>query len=209
MVARRAIQAALAALITVLALSACGSSEASKPTSSGSEPGNLITAAELKKFPERTVQQDFLNFWSDLQFRAWPDAAAYFDPRFRRFVGTASVIGAKRLNATSYPLLKPTIVRIHTANGETTVYYTLRLSNGTKELDSITWHKVGGNWQIVYDSRLDGELEQLVEQRVEIEKKGSLPRNPNQAPSPAAARAGNEASQVQARFSQQRLKNEG
>ena len=97
LVARRAIQAALAALITVLALSACGSSEASKPTSSsGSEPGNLITAAELKKFPERTVQQAFLNFWSDLQFRAWPMRRLTSNRRFRRFVGTASVIGAKR-----------------------------------------------------------------------------------------------------------------
>jgi len=154
------------------------------------------------------VQQAFLSFWSDLQFRSWADAAAYYEPAFRQFVGTLKIIGAKRINSSSYPLLKPEIQRIGTRTGETTVYYAVRLPEGTKELDSITWRRQGGNWQISYDSRLDTELNQLEENRVETEKHGKLPTNPEKVSS-AATKAGNEGAELQARYGQRALKKEG
>ncbi|MGA8745501.1 MAG: hypothetical protein WB507_06530 [Solirubrobacterales bacterium] len=206
--ARRAIPTAFVAVIATLALTACGSSEASKPSSSSSEPSALISTTELKKYPEGSVQQAFLNFWSDLQYRSWADAAASYEQAFRKFVGTAKIIAAKRINSSTYPLLKPEIQRIGRRLGETTVYYTVRLPEGTKELNSITWRRLGGNWQIAYDSRLDLELDQLEENRVEIEKNGKLPTNPQQV-SPAATKAGNEGSELQARYRQQELKKEG
>ncbi len=191
-------------LITALALSACGSSEASKPSSSsGSEPNNVITSAELNKYPKGTVQQAFLNFWSDLQYRSWADAAAFYEPTFRKFVGTAKIIGAKRAYSSGYPLLKPEIQRIGKGRGETTIYYTVRLPEGTKELNSITWRHQGGNWEIAYDSRLDTELSQLEENRVELEKSGKPPANLERV-SPAAAKAGSEASELQARYRQKK-----
>ena len=131
------------------------------------------------------MQHAFLNFWSDLQFCSWADAAAYYSPAFRNFVGTAKIIGGKKLNSSSYPLLKPEIVRVTHSPGETTVYYTLRLQDGTKEQDSVTWRHEGGNWQIVYDSRLDAEMAQLEQNRVEIEKNGVLPTD---GPSPPPLR---------------------
>jgi len=204
---RRAALAFLIGLIVALALSACGSST-SQRVSSGSEPNNILTPAELTNYPAGSVQNAFVNFWSGLQFRSWADAAAFYDPSFRDFIGTASLIGAKKQNGPTYPLLKPAIVRVGESNGETTVYYTLRLADGTKELNSMTWRNEDGNWQIVYDSRLDSELAQLEQNRVEIEKNGSLPEVGESA-SPAAAKAGNEASQLQARFRQQELNNEG
>jgi hypothetical protein len=198
---------ALGALIAALIFSACGSS--SSESAASAEPNNLLAPSELTHFPPGSVQRAFLNFWSDLQFQSWADAVAYYDPGFRDFVGTAAVIGAKKLNGSNYPLLKPEIARVGNGRGETTVYYTLRLADGSKELASVTWRKEGGNWQIVYDSRLNSELAQLEQDRVEIEKNGSLPTDPNQPPSPAAARAANGASELQARFRQQDLRSEG
>ena len=197
----------LIALLVALGLSSCGSSTSGSAPSA--EPNNLLSQSELTHYPAGSVQQAFLNFWSDLQFRSWADAVSFYDPAFREFVGTATIVGGKKINGTSYPLLKPEIVRIGDDKGGTTVYYTVRLADGTKELGSITWKKVGGNWQIIYDSRLDSELSQLEQNRVEIEKNGHLRADPNQAPSAAAAKAANTASQVQARFLQQQLKGEG
>ena len=204
---RRVALAVLVAAISVAAIPACGTST-SDPSPSVA-PDNLLTPSDLSQYPAGSLKNVFLNYWSDLQFRSWANAVAYYDPAFRDFVGTATVIGAKKLNGTTYPLLKPTIVRTGASNGETTIYYTLRLPDGTKELNSMTWRKEGGNWQILYDSRLDAELAQVEQNRVEIEKNGSLPTDPNQGPSPAAAKAGSEASELQAHFRQQELKNEG
>jgi hypothetical protein len=202
---RGGLTVALIALLVALGLSSCGSS--TSDTASSAEPDNLLSQSELTHYPAGSVQQAFLNFWSDLQFRSWADATSYYDPPFREFIGTAEIIGGKKINGTSYPVLKPEIVRTGSRNGKTTVYYTLRLADGTKELASITWKKVGGNWQIVYDSRLDSELSQFAQSQVEIENKGTLPAS-DQPPSPAATKAANEASQLQANFIQQLLKNE-
>lgn len=199
----------MAAVIATLALSACGSSEPSKPASSAeSEPSNLITPAELRKYPSGSVQQAFLNFWSDLQYRSWSDVAAFYDPAFRKFIGTANIIGAKKLNGSTYPQLKPEIQRIGKSPEATTIYYTLRLPEGTKELNSITLKKDTGNWQVIYDSRLDNELAQLEQNRVELAKTGKLQPNPEEV-SPEAAKAGNRGSELQAKFRQQQLKSEG
>ncbi len=206
----RASRSLLASALALLALAAlvtgCGSS-ASEPAGTNA-PNNLLTPAELSRYPEGSVQSAFLNFWSDLQFRSWSDAAAFYSPAFRDFVGTANVIGAKKLNGSIYPLLKPTIVRIGQGPEGKTVYYSVRETDGTKELASIAWRDEGGNWQIVYDSRLDGELQQLAQNRVELERKGALPKTEEEV-SPAAVKAGNEASQLQAEFEQRELKGGG
>ena len=113
------------------------------------------------------------------------------------------MIAAKKINTTSFPLLKPTIVKVNTSRGDTTVYYTLRLQDGTKELASMAWRREGGNWQIIYDSRLDAELAQLAQDQV-LAKDGSLTTTPARLP-PAAVRAGDAAAQVQAHFLQEAL----
>jgi hypothetical protein len=169
-------------------------------------PNNLLESSDFSRYPQGSTERAFLEYWSDLQFRSWADVAAYYDPRFRDFVGTVSLIGAKKLNGSTYPLLKPEIARVNADGDETTVYYTLRLADGSKELDSITWRKDSANWQIIYDSRLDEELAQLAQNKAEIDRGGQLPTDPNQPPSAQAVRAGNAAAQLQARFLQEKLK---
>jgi hypothetical protein len=194
--------ALLAAILTVLALEACGNA-ATGPEGSN-PPNNLITRAEVDKAKRGGVEQAFLEYWSALQFQAWTEAASYFDPAFRRFVGTASIIDAKRINAPSYPDLKPTAVSITSHRGLTTIRYDVWLSEGTKELASVTWRKVGGNWQIFFESRLDAELNQLGTNEVEIRRHGVLPTEASQI-SPAAARAGYKLSRLQAQFAEREL----
>jgi|SRR5665811_1147608 len=200
---RRAVVASLAGLLVALAVSSCGTS-ASEPASSLAT-NNLLQGSDFSRYPQGSVEGTFFKYWSSLQFRSWAEAAAYYDPSFRDFMGTATLIGAKKLNGSTYPLLKPTVARVGSQGDETTVYYTLRLADGSKELNSMTWRKEGGNWQVIYDSRLDAELAQLAQNRVEIDKSGSLPTDASQAPSPQAAKAGLDASQFQARFREQEL----
>jgi len=145
-----------------------------------------------------------LEFWSNLQFQSWPNVVANYDPHFRAYVGTTSLIGAKKLSASSFPRLKPQIVRVSTSRGETTVYYTLRLEDGSRELASTTWRQEGGNWQMIYDSRLDAELNQLAQDQVMAKSGSTTPTSAR--PTPAAVKAGNAAAQVQAHFLQDELR---
>jgi hypothetical protein len=189
----------LAALLISLGASACGNSAEGPPSSAS--PNNLVSRSEVDGNPKGSVEHAFLEFWSSLQYQAWAEAASYYDPSFRNFVGTASIVGAKKVNAPSFPLLKPSIVEVLPKGDLTTIRYTLRLSDGTQEHASVTWRKAGNSWQIVYDSRLDAELNQFAANRVEIDRNGVLPTSLDQV-SPDALRAGNIAAQSQARFLQ-------
>ena len=187
----------LATALAVL-LSSCGggSSEAStRPAAS-----NVVTAAEINRYPAGSVKRSFLNYWSDLQFQSWADVAAYYDPALRKFIGTPVLIGAKRLNASVYVLVKPEITRMKEEDDTTTIYFSVRLPDGTQELASTTWRKIQGNWEIVYDSRLDAELNQFARNRAEVQKNGSIATDSSQPPDPAVVQAGERAAQMQARF---------
>jgi hypothetical protein len=195
----RGAAAILAALLISLGASACGNS-AEGPAASA-PPDNIVSRAEVDGYPKGSVKHAFLEYWSSLQYQAWAEAASYYDQSFRDSVGTAAIIGGKKLNAPSYPLLKPSIVEVIHKGDLTTIKYTLRLSDGTRERASVSWLKVGDNWQIVFDSRLDAELNQFAANRVEVAQNGVLPTSLDQV-SPDAVRAGSAAAQRQAIFLQ-------
>lgn len=195
--------ASLTGLLLICVLSACGTSSPPPQQDSGS---GVLTESDFSKHPQGSVQRAFLEFWSDLQYRSWADAVAFYDPGFRAYVGTADVIGAKELNSSIYPVVRPEITRVQGGDREATVYYTTTLPDGTKGLDSVSWRKDGGNWQIVYDSRLDAELGQFASNQAEIEANGSLPTDASAPPSGAALRAAKAAEGAQAGFQQQELK---
>lgn len=190
-----------AAWIVVLGISSCSGSSASPPQRA---PDNVISQSEVDKHPADSVERAFLEYWSGLQYQSWAEVAAYYEPAFRDSVGTATIIAGKKINGSSYPQLKPAIVRVGGHGDFTTIDYSLQFIDGTKELASVTWRKPGGSWQLVFDSRLDAELRQYAENRVELEENGALPTDPADV-SPEAARAGAVAAQAQARFLQQDL----
>lgn len=187
-------------MILAIGVSACGSSE---PAASLA-PNNVLETADITRYPQGSVERAFTEFWSGLQFRSWADVASFYDPAFRDAVGTAVVIGAKKVEAPSYPMLKPSIVRLKESPEETTLYYAVRLPDGRKDLSSITWRENDGNWQIVYDSRLDPELSQLAQNRVELKTAGVLPAEASDV-SAQALRAADAAGRIQARFLEQEL----
>jgi len=195
--------ALVAVSILAFGLAACGSSN-DPPTPSATAPNNVVSQSEADEQPAGSVERVFLEYWSDLQYQSWAEVAAYYDPAFRDSVGTAAIIGGKKVNGASYPQLKPEIVRVRDNGDFTTINYSLRFIDGTRELASVTWRKDGGSWQLVYDSRLDAELRQFAENRVETELNGILPTDPADV-SPEAARAGGAAAQAQARFVERAL----
>lgn len=195
--------ALVAALVLVFCLAACGSSS-DPPDSSATAPNNVVSQAEAEKQSAGSVERAFLEYWSDLQYQSWAEVAAYYEPDFRDSVGTAAIIGGKKINGSSYPQLKPEIVRVRDKGDFTTINYSLQFIDGTKELASVTWRKRAGSWQLVYDSRLDAELRQFAENRVETELNGTLPTDAADI-SPQAARAGGAAAQAQARFIEETL----
>jgi hypothetical protein len=196
---RRWVAAFGAGLILAFASSSSGSSAG--PTVA---PDNVVKGSDFSRYKPASVGRAFLQYWSSLQFQSWPDVVAFYDPRLRDFIGTGSLIGAKKLDATLFPQLKPGIVRVSSKAGNDTLHFTLRLSDGTKEFDSTTWRRAGGNWQIIYDSRLDDELRTLFQQRVEQQKNPAA--TASTPPSQAALRAGNNAAQLQTQFLRQQFK---
>ncbi|HXR30671.1 MAG TPA: hypothetical protein VN752_05985 [Solirubrobacterales bacterium] len=189
-----------AAWVVILGISACGDSS----PATYRVPNNLISQSEAERQRPGSVEHVFLEYWSDLQYQSWAEVAAYYDPAFRDSVGTVAIIGGKKINGSSYPQLKPTIVRVGGNDDFTTINYSLLFIDGTKELASVTWRKNRGSWQLVFDSRLDAELKQYAENQVELEENGTLPTEVNDV-SPEAVRAGAAAAQAQARFVQQAL----
>jgi hypothetical protein len=189
-----------AAWVVILGISSCGDSSPETER----VPNNLVAQSEVDRQPTGSVEAAFLEYWSDLQYQSWAEVAAYYEPDFRAAVGTAAIIGGKKVNAPSYPLLKPEIVRVRDRGDFATINYSLRFIDGSKELASVTWRKLGGSWQLVYDSRLDAELKQYAENRVEVEVNGVLPTDLADV-SPAARRAGEAAARRQAQFAEQAL----
>ncbi len=186
--------------VVILGISACGDSSPETERA----PNNLVSQSEADRESPGSVERAFLEYWSDLQYQSWAEVAAYYEPVLRESVGTAAIIGGKKINGSSYPQLKPAIVRVRDKGDFTTINYSLVFIDGSKELASVSWRKDGGSWQLVYDSRLDAELKQHAENRVELEENGTLPTEAGDV-SPEAVRAGAAAAQAQARFIQQAL----
>jgi hypothetical protein len=197
--------AAGAAILSILLLvvAGCGGGSDSNPPT---EARNLLTTKEIQKYPADSAERAFLSFWSDLQYQSWAEAAAYYSPAFREFVGTAKVIGAKKVDASIFPLIKPTIVGSTEDGDVTTIRYSTVLPEGTTELGSTSWRKEDGNWAMIYDSRLDPELNQFARNQVEIEENGAVSSDASKGPSPAAGQAGVEASHLQAEFLEEALR---
>jgi hypothetical protein len=192
----------LVAMVIALAISACGTSSPGPPATA---PSNLLRPAEIDRYEEGRVERSFLEFWSSLQFQSWADVAAFYDPRFRDFIGTAKLVDAKKVGTSFYPYLKPAIVRVSAEDEGSSLYYMLRLEDGTRELSSTTWREVDGNWQLIYDSRLDGELNQAAQERARLAEGGAEASDPNAPASTEALRAGKAAAQIQARFLEDEL----
>jgi hypothetical protein len=190
--------ATLLTLVLGLVLSACGSSE--EGPAAHVRQNALVAQTSIDRYPQGSAERAFLEYWSDLQYNAWADVTAYYDPAFRDFIGTAELISAKKTGSSVYPYLRPDIKSTETADGLTSINYTLTMEDGTTELATTTWRKNDGNWQLVFDSRLDGELAAVVQERVALGEDGGEAVATELPPSAKALRAGKAAARLQAEF---------
>jgi hypothetical protein len=186
------------------AVAGCGSSE--EGPAANVRQHELVTQSDLARYPAGGVEHTFLEYWSNLQFNSWADVAAYYDPGLRNFVGTSRLIAAKKTGASVYPYLRPKIKETKTEDGLTTIHYTLSMEDGTTELASTSWRKEDGNWQLVYDSRLDGELSAVAEERIALAESGGESLATELPPSAKALQAGKAASRLQSEFLEKELK---
>lgn len=203
---RRRLFTALALIGLALAISACGDSE--EGPAANVRQNSLVAQSELDRYPQRSVERTFLQYWSDLQYNAWADVAAYYDPAFRDFIGTARLVAAKKTGSSVYPYIRPEIKEAQTEDDLTTVYYALSMDDGTTELASASWREDDGNWQLVFDSRLDGELATLAQERVALAEAGGEVVATELPPSSKAVQAGKAAARLQARFLEEELEAE-
>jgi hypothetical protein len=190
--------AALLILGLALTLSACGSSE--EGPAAHVRQNDLVSQQGIDRYPEGSPERAFLEYWSDLQYNSWADVAGYYDPALRKFIGTAELIQAKKTGSSVYPYLQPDVKSTKTEDGLTTIYYTLTMEDGTTELASTSWRKEGGNWQLVFDSRLDGELAAVAQERVALNEDTGEGLATELPPSAKALRAGKAAARLQAEF---------
>jgi hypothetical protein len=195
---------AVAISVILLGAGCGGSSGADQPAVAA----NLLAPAEIEKYPSGSPERAFLSFWSDLQFQSWAEVVSSYNPDLREFIGAANLIEAKKLNGSAYQTLKPEIRRVRRDGDTATIYYSLLMQDGTKELASTTWREADGNWQLIYDSRLDAELNQYARNKVSIEETGALPTDPSATLSMRATRSGSKAAALQAEFLEEELKTE-
>ncbi|MGC1165455.1 MAG: hypothetical protein WA862_05040 [Solirubrobacterales bacterium] len=199
--------APVALVALALFLSACGSSE--EGPAANVRQNSLVGQASLERQEQGSVERTFLEYWSNLQFNSWADVVAYYDPEFRDYIGTATLIAAKKTGASVYPYLQPEIKETKTEDGLTTVYYTLSMEDGTTELASTSWRRSDGNWELIFDSRLDGELSAFAQERVALGEEGGEGLATELPPSAKALRAGRSAARLQAEFLEDALNGGG
>jgi hypothetical protein len=83
------------------------------------------------------------------------------------------------------------------------------MEEGTTELASTSWRRNDGNWELIFDSRLDGELSASAQERVTLAEEDEDGLATELPPSAKALRAGRAASRLQAEFLQDVLNDGG
>ena len=159
----------------------------------------MIRDTEIQKAPTGSVERAFLQYWSDLQFQAWPIAARTYEPGLREFVGDDALIRALSNQGPVYLSTRPDIVSARTTGDRAVIRY-FRIGEQATQPASMSWVRgEGGRWLIAYDALLD---EALAQSR-QLEVQQSI--DPiSQKPMPAAVRAGNRARKLQSDYAAQR-----
>lgn len=123
-------------------------------------PKVLISRSEELRYPSGSVQRAFLEYWSALQFQSWPAAVSFFDPEIRNDLGVARVAEALRSQAPYFRSTKPAIVAVtKSRDGETVVRYLANDRSGNAVTRAVAWHRLRGEWAILFDSFLPEALQ--------------------------------------------------
>ena len=194
---RRAATAGMVAGVAAV-LAACGGS-ASQTT--GSNPDDvlksnpavkrvLVTPAQISRYPAGSVQRAFFEYWSTLQFQSWLEAVDFYTPGLRRTIGTARLVEGLKVGAPFFRGTRPLLIFVTRRGGQAIVRYVIRDPTFGVVPRSISFRRVRGRWEIVFDSALDALLQTSA--RTEAQAEGTAAR--------AASRAGAVAGRLQSAF---------
>jgi hypothetical protein len=183
---------AVAGLVAVAAPAGCGGGDDSKQPTTTARAPVLAGAKDLRRFKRGSVQRALLDYWSSLQFHAWPQAIGFLDPGLRNAIGIVRLTQALESAAGSFQATAPQIVSVQKRGRLTTIQYRLRQGEGGNRLESSSWRREGGEWAIVFDSGLNPLLRTYVQTSIDA---------PNAAkPSARATRAARAVGELQAKF---------
>src|SRR4051794_19666282 len=184
----RLLSAALASLL--LAVVGCGGSNDDKSPELPKQ--QLIGSKQENRSPAGSPQRALMEYWAALQYKAWAQALSFYDPKLRDYVGSGRVVSALSAQTSAYQISAPNPVREVKRGALSTVYY--KLTSDPRNLESVSWRRIGGRWRIYYNSALDDTLRANAALNVDGPDK--------EKPSARAARAGNHAASLQAQFVQ-------
>jgi hypothetical protein len=212
-VGRRAPACGLILVASALLLSACGTSadEEARRLRAASVIAKddpiqrfVVRRSAIGKARRGSAERAFLQYWSDLQFQAWPSAARMFEPGLRRLVGDDVLIRALANQAAAYRASRPDVVSATTRGDRALVRY-LRIGIEGTAPASSSWRRYArGRWLISYDPLLDQALADL-RQRETQERIDPLA----QRPVPEAIRAASEARRIQSLYAARRRASAG
>jgi hypothetical protein len=154
----------------------------------------------LSRVGPRSPQAAFLQWWSHLQYGSWDVAAATYSDGLRSAVTVAVLARALETQQAYFRATKPQVTGVGCSPLGTVLHYRVPDIHGAISLQSITWTRTAGAWQIAYDASLDAELRQSVQEAVQLQVAPTAPQPVKQAIS-----AGERAAQLQGRYLQAAL----
>jgi hypothetical protein len=160
----------------------------------------IVTQKEIGRTKAGSAQRALLQYWRDMQYKAWTTAAERYDPGLRRYLGGSRILNGLSTQAAEFRASRPFITGVAKRGGETVTYFVVRDTKHTETPTSIAWKRVGGSWQIAYDPSLDDALAVASQQAAQLRIDPAA-----QKPSTAALRAGSAARKLQQAYLGRRL----
>ena len=133
------------------ALAACGGSD---PEQTRRDPPPdtrlaLIGQREIGKLRGNSVERAFFEYWSNLQFQAWPAATSYLAPGLKRAAGgERNVIATLSSESSFFRTARLRLVSSNERRGLTTLRYMVSDDATGRVPRSTTWRRTrGGGWR--------------------------------------------------------------
>jgi hypothetical protein len=170
-------RAGMAATAVALLLAGCGGStdEAAQKLASRSVVDvapplrkTLVSQREIDASPPGSPRRDFLQYWSLLQYQAWPEATSLFEPGLLRTIGVVHLVQVFTAEGAYFRSVKPRVVGVDRHGNRATVRYVVQDLSGKETPRSISWQRSSGHWRIVYDPFLDAPLRDAVQHATQI-----------------------------------------
>lgn len=185
---------------TAALLAGCSNGGSVSSESIAPPPPELLKTTELKSAPSGSAERSFLNFWSNVQYRAWSAAVAQYEPSLAASVGVSNIVEALKTQSSYFQTVRPILKGTVRVGDEAIVRYAIPDSTGHLFATSMSWRRSGDTWRIHYDPQLDGMLQTEESARVQSSIDPNAPR-----PAKQALRAGADAARLQSFYLQSQL----